>query len=528
MSVLSDVRRASSVQAIGAAVGIVAIAAIYLLRINRAAGLMVDDAYYVMLGRALAEGSGYRLINSATVQMLPLYPPGFPFLLSLVFRAAPDFPENVPLLKAVSVIALLVTTLLTYVYLRRRQVTPLLSATAAAGVAIMPAFVFLATSTLMSECVFALVQLSAVVVLDRTADSSRARTKWLIVAGAVLAAAAVLIRSAGMGLAIAATLWFVGRREWSRAVLFATAVALCLLPWMTYARLHAPTTEQRHQHGGAVVYSYQEQVWMQWAGSPRSGTATFVDLPARVATNLTDVFGRGFIGIFAPALLRGPVESGEEVVSLGGRVGIRMGSMGNTAPTFVISLVFGAVILLGYVLSVRNRVTVAEVLVPVALAIILIWPFWSFRFLLPLTPYFFFYFITGIRSDAIARVALMCLIGLNLADHGRYVAAGRVEGQELRIWLREAEEVDAALGWMKQHAGSGIVATTNPALVHLRTGLKTISFDGTVEELSERRDVAIQYVACLVRQQPPHSPDFQVVYRSPSGFWVARVHHSTY
>jgi Gpi18-like mannosyltransferase len=225
VSVLSDVRRASPVQAIGVALGIVAIAVIYLLRLNRAAGLMVDDAYYVMLGRALAEGSGYRLINSATVQMLPLYPPGFPFLLSLVFRVAPDFPENVLLLKAVSVVALLATALLTYVYLRRRQVTPRLSATAAAGIATMPALVFLATSTLMSECVFALVQLSAIVVLDRTADSSRARARWLIVAGAVMAAAAVLVRSAGMGLVIAATLWFVGRREWSRAVLFATAVA---------------------------------------------------------------------------------------------------------------------------------------------------------------------------------------------------------------------------------------------------------------------------------------------------------------
>ena len=44
--------------------------AVYLLRLDRVAGLVVDDAWYVLLGQALARGEGYRLVSSATRLML--------------------------------------------------------------------------------------------------------------------------------------------------------------------------------------------------------------------------------------------------------------------------------------------------------------------------------------------------------------------------------------------------------------------------------------------------------------------------
>src|SRR5687768_18471594 len=79
--------------------------AIYVLRLNRAAGLMVDDAWYMLLAKSLADGTGYSLISSAIEPILPLYPPGLPAMLSLIFRVSPDFPSNVFLLKSVSIAA---------------------------------------------------------------------------------------------------------------------------------------------------------------------------------------------------------------------------------------------------------------------------------------------------------------------------------------------------------------------------------------------------------------------------------------
>ena len=53
--------------AIAAALTLLAAACVYLLRLDRVAGLVVDDAWYVLLGRALAQGDGYRLISSAAI-----------------------------------------------------------------------------------------------------------------------------------------------------------------------------------------------------------------------------------------------------------------------------------------------------------------------------------------------------------------------------------------------------------------------------------------------------------------------------
>jgi hypothetical protein len=299
---------------------------IYALRLNRVAGQMVDDAWYILLARALAEGHGYRMISSAAEPILPLYPPGFPAVLSLWFHVSPDFPDNVLLLKTVSIAAMMGVGFLTFVYLRaHRQQSGLIAGLAAVGTALVPAFVFLATSTLMSECVFTLTQLGAVVLAHRAVASFEGRRGvLLVIAAATAAAAAVLVRSAAAGLILAIVLWLIKEGLWKRAALFAAAVVLCLSPWLIYAGANAPTTGQRLEHGGAVVYSYGEQFWMRLAGGPAAGRVTARDIPARIATNLTDVFARGMGGVLVPAFLRGPIESGEEVAGLG------PGSMGDT------------------------------------------------------------------------------------------------------------------------------------------------------------------------------------------------------
>ena len=261
---------ASAVALAAASAAVLAVIAIYALRLNHAAGLMVDDAWYVLLAKSLAEGSGYRLISSAATPILPNYPPGFPAVLSLVFRVSSEFPQNVWLLKSVSIAAMMGVGLLSYAYLRHhRHLSRDVAACVAVAVMMTPAFVFLATSTVMSECVFTLTQLATVLLIHRSVETTDRRTgRSFVVLAAILAAATVLIRSAAAGLVIAAVLWFVKERLGKRAVVFAAVVVLCLLPWWLYARAHMPTAAERAAHGGAVVYGYTDQFWMRWAGTP--------------------------------------------------------------------------------------------------------------------------------------------------------------------------------------------------------------------------------------------------------------------
>ena len=66
--------------------------------------------------------------------------------------------------------------------------------------------------------------------------------------------------------------------------------------------------------------------------------------------------------------------------------------------------------LTGYVSAAREHLTAAELLVPLSLALTVAVPFQTFRYVLPLTPFLFFYLIEGVR-----RVTVWC---------GRAIAGG--------------------------------------------------------------------------------------------------------
>jgi hypothetical protein len=519
---------ASRQAAVGLSVLLLA-GAIYALRLNHIAGQMVDDAWYILLARSLAEGTGYRLISSALEAILPLYPPGHPAVMALVFRVMPDFPENIWLLKSVSIAAMMGVGALTYAYMRARHVSRELAIIAASATIMVPAFVFLATSTLMSECLFTLVQLAVVVLIHRSTSAPAGRESLQLAALAgVAAGSAVLIRSAAVGLVAASALWLCKDRRWHRAAVFGAAVVFSLGPWLLYARAHAPTPEQRAAHGGAVVFSYFDQLSMRWAGTPAMGRITAADIPARLLTNAADVTLRGMSGIFVPALLRGPNESGEEVIALGGVVGLLPGSMGVAAATQAISFIFTGIVMVGFVSAVRRGATVAEFLVLLSLAIILLWPFWSFRFLLPLTPFLFFYLITGLtvltRSHRAPRLVLLCLLGLNVYDHAGYVMLARTQsGANLSEWTGSMDEVDDALTWIDRHLPQdGMIASTNPALLYLRTNRRSIALDDPTLTLEAWRARGVRFLVCLLPSDMPAGDPGQyvVLYQSPSRRWV--------
>src|SRR5262245_47319401 len=113
---------------IAGAAGVIFFFGIYATRLDKVVGMFQDDAWYALLGKALATGQGYTLINSPSPGILPLYPPAFPFLLSIFYRLSPSFPDNIWLLKSLSVAAMLGMGVLTYRYLiRTRSLEPRLA-----------------------------------------------------------------------------------------------------------------------------------------------------------------------------------------------------------------------------------------------------------------------------------------------------------------------------------------------------------------------------------------------------------------
>lgn len=502
-------------------IGALALAVIvYVLRLNGVAGMYVDDAWYVMFAQSIASGQGYHLINAPAphiVAVLPSSPPGFALILAIVTALTSAFPANVIALKAVSVIAMLGVGGLAVVYYRDRAMPIALAIALALIVILTPSFVWLATSTVMSEPVYALFQLAAVVLVARRRP----------VLGGVAAGLAVLVRSAGLPILLAAAAWYLVQRERRAAAQFLTTAVIVILPWAVYARMNATTVEQRMAHGGAHVFTYSEQFWMRRAGDIQSGRITAGELPARVWDSLFDIFGRDAGAIILPELYRSPTESGEETLSVGGqRSTISTGSMGNTMGTIIVSGLLSVIALVGFIARWRQGAGVAEYFIPLALVPIVLFPHWAFRFVLPLTPFFYDYLVAGVQAltsawAKVLRIALACILLLHVFDHAMY----RLQVDNAP-WIQDAREADEVLDWMnRQLKEPGSVASTNPALVYLRTGRHSLAIDDPRGRWKEWRSLGVRYVVALRAQDlPDPSLPYRVLFKTTrSGMWVVEA-----
>ena len=507
-----------------ATVVVVAPLAIYLSRLDQAVGLTGDDGWYVLLAKALASGEPFGMVNSPLAGSVTPYPPGFPLVLAIVFRFDTAFPENVWLLKSVSIAAMLGVGVASYLYLvRQRGLTRSIACACALAIVLTPAFVFLATSTVMSEGVFTLAQLLAVILLG-SGERERHPRRYALLAGAA-AAAATLVRSAGISVIAAGIAYLLYRKQWRRAVLFTAAALIVLAPWFWYSGAQAPTMTERLAHGGGHALSYGQNFWLRVASHSTSGTITAGDLPGRVAANLREIAALDVGGIIVPALFRGATESGQEVIALGS-VEIH-GSMGSATGTMMVSLALCAIAVLGFAIAIRRGPTAAEFVVVSSMAITVLWPFWPYRFILPLTPFLFLYLVIAIQllasRPAVLRIALLSVIGLHLLDHTQYVMARRAAGVG---WEEDAAEVESVLAWMNSHlTESGHVATTSPALVHLRTGRKTVAIDNAAGNWRRWKQLQVRYLVCLTRAPlPPAYGPYRVLYQSPrQGLWILEI-----
>lgn len=479
-----------------AALTMLGVGAIYLLRIDDVAGLIKDDAWYILLAKALASGQGYRLISSAVAPILPTVPPGFPALLAPVFWINPSFPGNLVLLKLVSIGALALAGFAGYVdFTRHRCVDGPTAIGLLAIVFLTPAIVFLATSTVMSDCVFLAAQLIALVAIERAAREEQPRARALALA-AILTAATYLIRVTGVALIVAALAYFLVRRQFRTALIFAAIVVVCVTPWELYARAHQPTQEERLAHGGSIAYQYRDLVSKDSAAAGRLTPISIGRQVRRAGGNVLGIMTRDLGALLVPMLYRGSSESGEEVISVGepGR-----GSMGAATGTIVVSSIAFLVIAIGITRS-RAWWSLPVLLMGASAAMIAAVGTSTFRYVIPLTPFAVLYFWRGVTHAAAARIAIASLLVLHVIDHAAYAVA-RSQGQA--DWLQDDAEVGQVLQRLADDPAEGGVASTNPALVYLRTGRKGIYLIAPDRNWDLWRSWNIRFMAAL---QPLEMP----------------------
>lgn len=525
---LQSIKLAAVISAVGCLV-------LYVLRLDHIAGLFVDDGWYVLLAQSLASGQGYTLANSPTPGVLPFYPPAFPFLLSLLYRLYPEFPNNVWLLKSLSVAAILSMGVIAYRYFtRERSLSPLWALGIVVIAVISPPLVFLATSTVMSECVFTFFTVAAIAVTERAVRLNKESLPLMryIVAGSLLTAIAFLTRSIAIGLLLAALLYLAKERMWRAAVVFTAVFLICVAPWTIYAQRHAPTIEQRQDQGGMMTKSYSEWFWSKRAGVESAGTVTIAQLPQRVLTNVLEISGRDVGRLITTPIfeaLRDPLEEAKQNE-------VRETGRGST---IWFSFLLSIVALIGFISVVREKITLAEIAIAGQLGIIVLWPWETFRFVLPLTPFLIFYFVMGCRAIfewaanfypvlgksfnsamqlRLVGTLIVAIIAVNLYGHVSYLSKMYSDKLSQPAWLTMFDDIEAMFRWVKSGVPQdAIIATPNPPMVYLYTKRKTVDAEAPAYKWDRWKQMGVNYLVRAASVPEPIDPaeaKFKVLYRS--------------
>jgi hypothetical protein len=478
---------------------------LYLLRLDHVVGMFGDDAWYALLGKALATGHGLTLINSPSPGIIPIYPPAFPFLLSLMFRLAPEFPDNLWLLKSVSIAAMLGVGWLTYSYFTRiRELPAWLALGLALATALNPAFVFLATSSLMSECVFTFGLMATVVIIERGVKAGKTGGNWHYALGATLAVFTLFTRLQGVGLILAVIVYLLKERLLRAAAIFAVTTALLAGPWLLYAQMHAPTPEQQAEQNSYIVQSYLTQFSQRKIAPSTSQTATppslmkskFAKLLTRAWNNICliveyDIGAMGLYHLF--------------------RAGEPLAGKARQVWQAALSLILTLLALTGFVAALRQRTTLGELVLVITLMIIAAWTYASFRFILPLLPFVVYYMLLGGRAIyrlvwhprrglprqaewALMGTVIACIAAFNVYSNLEYALSMRGLLGERPTWALAFEENAAVIKWVGEHLPKdAVLAAQNPALTSLYTGHKTIGNTNPSDNWENWQRLGVRY-----------------------------------
>lgn len=228
----------------------------HLVAARRATGLFRDGAVYLSTASALAEGLGYRDVSLPGAPPEVHWPPLLPLALSAVWRVAPRFPENLPLLKGVLVVAAIGLVLLLPGYLRRVGFDPEVAVAAAALTALAPLTLRYATA-IASDLLFATLAVAALAAVERAAEPERSDGAAAL--AGTLAGLAMLTRVVGVTVIAAGLVTLLRRADRRRVWTYALAVGCGILPWVAWVADHrAAAADQTYltvlnQDGGLVT-----------------------------------------------------------------------------------------------------------------------------------------------------------------------------------------------------------------------------------------------------------------------------------
>lgn len=472
----------------------------WLPRMQGPLDLRWDGGVYYVLGTALAEGKGYRLLNEPGEIEAVQYPPLFPAMIALHQRVlGTSDPVIVGRWLRLSFFLISLSYMICSYVLLRSFLPPLY----AFGAGLMVALNLF--TNFLSDLCFAEIPFALVVTAFVLCNRKEGRLYGAV--SAILAMAAYLIRTMGIAVLMAWVCEALYNGQYRKAAIRASISLIPVLAWNGYiysveSSLSYNEPAYTYQRAEYLFYnvSYARNVSLRDPFSPELGKLSLDDLTERFFHNLIRMPASLGEGLSAKIWYwrRFLTTMFEPVQNYSGVWRIR-----NYATDLVLPMA-GMLIVVGMVLLLRH----GDAFIPIYLLFVLLavcltpWPEQWPRYWAPTIPFLalgLFRTALAIRSGAltysptfrILRFTSDVLVGLIFVCqlftlYTTYVLQagqaeyrdrnGRMVSSRLFFYKQDGyRELDAGLDWLMIHAGAhDIVAASMPQWVYLRTGLKSV------------------------------------------------------
>lgn len=414
-------------------------------------GLNDDAPRYLILGKSLQTGAGYKLLNEPQPKLHRAFPPGYPLILGTLFAATSndDLVSAIPWVKALNFLFYLGAIALFFVIASRTD--RLIAVIPAALLFAVHPEILTLSSLAMSEIPYLFSCLLAIVLFERLTEGA-VREQNALGFGTMLALALIVswpsyVRVVGISFGLAAVGWFAVHRPRKEALIFATLTGLFAMPWVLNYLTKGPVMTNFF---GTLGDTSLSTFLLSIAG----GVWTYLHLLPAAVTQ-----GWRFSGIIFP----------------------------------VIHFVTLALVLVAFIRALRQRAHITEIYILAYLIILWLWPGREFRYAFAILPFLLLYFFRGLamllewalrgfvltRQAVVVATSAVFIIGSLIGFYPMYVEAAAhkaVPMPERRLgngW----DSYWQALLWVGSNApGSAIVVTRNPALMHVYTSRTTITY----------------------------------------------------
>jgi hypothetical protein len=477
--------------------------AVSIPRLNGPIDLRWDASAYYVLGTALAEGKGYRLLNEPGEIETVQYPPLVPLIVAVHqwLMGTSDF-FDVGWRLRIFYFVLSGIYLLAVYALARQLHAPIHALLIGAITGLSFYSFFYPSETLYTELPFALVSILFLLCQRRSDLPAYA------IGSGILVVAAYLLRTAAIALLVAWVLESLIRRRFPQAAVRSIVVAIPVLAWQA----HIWQVTSSHEYN-RPAYAYQrapyyysnvtygENSMLVDPFRPEAGRIRAGDLFARAMRNLTAIplalgescwIGKPF-GMYLWQKLHRKLDNS--------RVPDWPAGISSSLSIGLISL--GVLAGIGAVLLATGREWFLSLYFALTVGLVALTPFQSnfWRYLAPVTPLTLTFVATALlvivpwfaRRCALGRTAGLFLAtaplaGMllvqaviatsllrNLSPVSYYDTAGRERLLRLLTYEPHWHALDFAFEWIRRNTeANAVVATSVPHLAYLRTGHKAV------------------------------------------------------